>query len=417
MRNPIPPVIALVIIALVLVPTAQAAWTTSAEVPDAFRPNRDVAFTYHAESTSGVDAPLQWRITLHTCQDANENGWCESTEPSHMNHGQQTLSILGGQSGSQSWTVNLPGPEGTYLYHFHTACANNPCTTLPAGGAHNKTGTFQLRYTDTWQREIITSNPTSAGSSQQVTYQLTSTSADDRDFAGTAELYTTAPTGTEISKGAQPYTALASATTTLSWDDVTFTEIGTHTLRIADGESGDTTLQVNVRGVHLHAVQPRDTYTAGNRFGLYFTLEGHDASPGPEAISGAQIKLVVRNQTFIVHEQTLTMGDDGLAYAEVGTAEDHASLMWSATTSVTWHGTIYTPTAEGKIHVAPPRGGAELVENISAIRNGLDDLQLKGVHLDELGSRHVFLTSVRAVGAVALVIILVLLVIYIAIRV
>ena len=274
----ITPIAIATLLLLTLAPTALAAWTTSTTVPASFRPDRDVTFTYTASSSSGTDLPVQWRIFLLTCQDANANTWCEATEPRYVDHGSQNLNLLGGQSGSVSWTVHLDQPEGTYRYHFSTGCINNPCAGVaPPGGAHNKTGSFQLAYTNTWTRQIIATNPTSAGTTQTVTYRMTSTSVDDRDLSGTAELHSRPAGGTETSAGAKPYSANANTVVNLGWPGIAFPTIGTQRLRVTDTNAADTTLDVTVRGVHLHAIQPRTTYVEGARVSLYFTL---DIDPG-----------------------------------------------------------------------------------------------------------------------------------------
>lgn len=407
------PLVILALLLLAALPTAQAAWTSTASVPSAFRPERTVSFSYTVQSSSSLDAPLQWHVRLTTCQDENANGWCATNEAQYVDHGEKPVSLLAGQSATLTWSVNLAQPEGAYRYHFITRCSNNPCTSEPAGGAHNKTGAFDLRYTDTWTRTILATSPTRAGDTQTVQYELKSTSADDRDLTGTAQLYSTPEGEPERDHGAQEFAVNAGQQVTLSWPGIDFPDIGTQQLRTADSTGADTTLDVQVRGVHLHAVQPRTQYTAGNTFGLYFTLEGHGATPDPDPIDNQQILVTIYNGTFAVARHALVTDWNGQAYLSFQTAEDHANLTWQASASITWLGADYDAEANGTILVQ----SAAIADDVSAIRESLDELQLKGVHLDELGSRHVFLTSVRAVGAVALVIILVLLVIYVAIRV
>lgn len=57
---------------------------------------------------------------------------------------------------------------------------------------------------------------------------------------------------------------------------------------------------LSLRGVHLHVVQPRETYTADNTFGLYFTLEGHGDALHPQPLDNRQISLSIYNVTFLV---------------------------------------------------------------------------------------------------------------------
>ena len=411
--NRLVPILAILLVALTLTPTAQAAWTTSVSVPASFRPERSVTFAYTAASSSSLDAPLRWTVTLYTCQDLDADGWCETTDANRINHGGRTLNTLGGNTQTATWGVTLASSEGTYHYHFHTACLDNPCTGIPPGGTHNKTGTFELRYTDTWTRTIIATTPVRAGDSQTVQYRLQSSSVDDRDLTGTAHLYSTPEGEAERDHGAQPFSVNAAQQVTLSWPSIDFPNVGTQRLRVEDSTNGETDMEVEVRGVHLHVVQPRAEYTAGNTFGLYATLEGHGATPDPDPIWNQQVTVTISNGTFVVARENLVTDSNGQAYLSFQTAEDHTNLTWEASASITWLGADYDAEANGTILV---RGGA-LAQDVTAIRDSLDDLQLKGVHLDELGSRHLFLTSVRAAGAVSLVIILVLFVIYVAIRV
>ena len=412
MNRAIPHLI-LALLLLAALPTAQAAWTSTANVPSAFRPERTVTFSYTVQSSSSLDTPFQGHVRLMTCQDENANGWCTTNEAQYVDHGEKLVNLLAGQSATLTWSVNLAQPEGSYRYHFVTRCSNNPCTSEPAGGGHNKTGAFDLRYTDTWTRTILATSPTRAGDTQTVQYEFKSTSPDDRDLAGTAQLYSTPEGEAERDHGAQAFAVDAGQQVTLSWPGIDFPNIGAQQLRTTDTAGPETTLDVVVRGLHLHTVQPRERYMAGNTFGLYFTLEGHGDTPDPTPLENRQISISIYNGTFLVARQVLTTDSSGQAYFSFQTAEDHANLTWQATASVSWLGADYDAQENGTILVQ----SAVIADDVSAIRESLDELQLKGVHLDELGSRHVFLTSVRAVGAVALVIILVLLVIYIAIRV
>lgn len=405
----------LMLVILTLAPAAAAAWNTTTSVPSSFRPNRNVTFTYTAQSSSAADLPLQWNVDLYTCQDANTNSQCESGEPQFTFHGRRALSVLAGQSATASWIVNLDQPEGAYRYQFRTFCANDPCATQPAGGAHDKSGALQLQYTNTWTRTILATTPTNVGSTQTVTYRMTSTSLDDRDLAGTAELYSRPADAAESPQGPKPYSANANTVVNVAWTGVSFPTIGIQRLRVSDTNAPDTTLDVIVRGVHLHAFQPRTTYDAGARFSLYFTLEGHGASPDPQGIVD-DIVLVVKNASFTIAGASLRSDADGRAYANVTTAADHDFLTWNAQASGSWLSIAYDLTASGVVQLeAGPSVSTR--ENVTAIRENLTDLQLRGVHLDEIGSRNVWILSLRAVGAVALVLLLILLVIVVAIRV
>lgn len=418
--NRILPLSLLAVLLLSLMPTVQAAWSTSVNVPASFRPERAVTFSYSVASSSGLDAPLAWRITLYTCQDTDGDTWCETSDASRVDHGDRTINLVGGQSATVSWTVNLAPPEGNYWYHFHTVCLNNPCTgSFQPGGAHNRTGAFQLAYTNTWTRQIITANPTSQGSSQSVTYRMTSTSVNDRDLAGSAELASIPPSGVVALYPAKSYSAAAGSTQDVQWTSVTFPQIGTHMLEVADTEAATATLSVTVRGVHLHVTQPRAMYAEGARFSLYFTLEGHGASPDPAGIANADIALTVTNGSFPILSTTLRTDASGRAYANITAPADAQRLNWRATTSGTWNGVTYSLLPEGVVDFAPMvlANHTVLEENLTAIRENLSDVQLKGVHLDDVGARNLWMSILRGTGSVALVVLLVVLVIFIAFRV
>ena len=419
--NRIVPFSVLAVLLLTLVPTAQAAWTTSVSVPASFRPERAVTFTYTASSSSAADLPLAWRVTLYTCQDTDADTWCEVADANRVDHGDRTINLVGGQASTVSWTVNLAQPEGSYWYHFHTVCLNNPCTgSFQPGGAHNRTGAFQLAYTNTWARQIITTTPTSQGSSQAVTYRMTSTSVNDRDLAGSAELASIPPSGVVVLYPAKSYSAPAGSTQDVQWTGVTFPQIGTHLLQVSDTNAATSTFSVTVRGVHLHVTQPRPVYAEGARFSLYFTLEGHGATPDPGGIQSADIALTITNGSFPVLSTTIRTDASGRAYANVTAPADAQRLNWRAITSGTWNGVTYTLQPEGYVDFAPlvlSSNHTALEQNVTAIRENLSDVQLKGVHLNELGSRNAWMMTLRATGAVVLVVLLVLLVLTIAWRI
>lgn len=409
------PFLVLALLAIALSPTAQAAWSIGSSVPASFRPDRTVTFTYTATSSSAADLPLQWRVTLATCQDANANTWCDPGEARRVDHGERTLSLVGGQSGTASWSVNLPQSEGAYRYHFSVVCANNPCTTFQPTSAHNRTGAFQLQYANTWTRTIIATDPTSVGSTQTIQYRLQSTSADDRDLTGAARLYTTPAGQPERDHGTRALNVLANQQQTLSWTGIIFPEIGKQELRVNDSTGPETRMNVTVRGVHLHANQPRAAYEAGDTFGLYFTLEGHGSTPDPAPIANTDVRLTVRNGSFAVASATLRTDTNGLAYANVTTADDLSLVTWTASSSGTWLGIAFDLSQSGVVELTAGRH-ATLEENVTRLREALDEVQLKGVHLDEIGSRNLWMTSLRAAGAVILVVLLVLLVIVMTLR-
>lgn len=413
------PILTLVIIALFLFPVAaQAAgpWTTTATVPSSFRPNRSVTFTFTASSTSPTDLPVQWFVDLYTCADANGNGYCASNEPNYVAHGRKNLDATPGNSASASWSVSLAEPEGPRRYHFATACRSNPCLTEPGGEAYNKTGNFQLQFTNTWTRTILATNPTSVGSTQTIQYRIQSTSVDDRDLTGTARLYSTPATEVERDHGTRAISVLANQQQTLSWAGITFPTIGTQQLRVSDTTGPETLLNVTVRGVHLHSLQPRSEYEAGGTFSLYFTLEGHGSTPDPSPIPNNDIRIAVKSGSFGIGSGTLKTDANGRAYANVTTADDLDSITWTANASGTWLGIAFDLGQSGAIVLTPARH-VNLEKNITAIRENLSEVQLKGVHLDDIGSQNVWMLSLRAVGAVTAVVLLILLVLIIAWRI
>lgn len=408
-------IITTVFVLITLVPTVEAAWTSSVSVPASFRPSRTVTLSYTASSSSATDLPLQWRVTLSTCQDLDADTWCESTDANRVDHGERTLSIVGGGTQTVTWDVNLNSAEGAYRYHFHTTCTNNPCAGVAAGGAHNRTGAFQLAYTNTWTRTILATTPTSVGSTQTIQYRLQSTSMDDRDLTGVAQLYSSPPGQAERDHGARSISVLANQQQTLSWTGVTFPEIGMQRLRVTDTTGPASMMDVTVRGVHLHATQPRVQYEAGGTFGLYFTLEGHGSTPDPVPIANNDVRLSVKNGSFVVASATLRTDANGLAYANVTTADDLEALTWTATASGSWLGIAFDLSQSGIVTLTPS-GHAGLGEDLTSIQQDLDEVQLKGVHLDEIGSRNAWMTSIRAAGAVLLVVLLILLVIVMTLR-
>lgn len=405
------------VLLLIIAPTAQAAWSTSATAPQSFRPDRDVTFTYTATSSSAADVPLAWRVKLYTCQDTDGDTWCDFKDANRIDHGPRTINIVGGQTDTVTWTVNLPLPQGAYQYHFETACLNNPCTgSLQPGGAHNKTGTFQLAYTDTWTRQILTTTPTSQGATQNVTYRLTSTSQDDHDIAGSATLHSRPPDAPETDLGSRAYSALANTVSQVSWSGVSFPAIGTHRLQVTDTTQPETTLDVTVRGVHLHVTQPRLVYPEAARFSLYATLEAHGSAPEPAPIAGADISLNVLNGTFPMASLVLRTDAHGRAYASFPAPADAQRLEWRASAAGTWDGAPYNILRAGVVDFRADADAA-IEESLAVIRQDLNDLQLKGVHLDEMGARNIWVSMLRATGTVTLVIFLVLLVVFIAFRV
>ncbi|MFA5861579.1 MAG: hypothetical protein WDA16_07780 [Candidatus Thermoplasmatota archaeon] len=236
------------------------------------------------------------------------------------------------------------------------------------------------------------------------------------DLTGTARLYSTPAGQAERDHGTRTFSVPANQQMTVTWTGITFPDIGTQRLRVTDTTGPDTTLDVTVRGVHLHAAQPRPAYQAGGTFGLYFNLEGHGATPDPAPIVNNDVRLTVKNGTFTVASATMKTDANGLAYANISTSDDAQTITWSASASGTWLGIMFDLSQSGIVQLTPSGHGA-LEENVTSIREDLDVIQLEGVHLDEIGSHNVWMTSIRAVGAVIAVVLLILLVLIIAWRI
>ena len=410
------PIVLTLLVLLALTPTVTAAWTTSAGVPATFRPDRTVSFTYTASSSSGLDLPIRWRVSLYTCQDLDADNWCEHTDAHRVDHGQQSFLVSAGATQSLTWSVSLSSPEGAYRYHYHVGCFDNPCTGQAPTASDNKTGAFQLAYTNSWKRTILAPAALRQGDAATIQYELRSTDPNDRDLSGMAQLYTTPNGEPERAHGPKTFAVNAGQTTTLSWAGISFPTVGPTEVRTTDTTGPDSTATIQVRAVHLHVATPRATYTAGNAFSLYLTLEGHGASPDPQPLDGRTIIVRIFNGTNLLASHTITTDWQGQAYVRHQTAEDDADLRWEASTSVSWLAGDYDLDENGTVRIEPA-SLAGIAENVTAIRENLSDVQLKGVHLDELGTRNVWMTAVRAAGAVALVIILVVLFLSVVFRV
>jgi hypothetical protein len=406
------PLVITLLVLLTLAPTVSAAWTTSANVPSSFRPGREVTFSYTASSSSGLDTPLRWRVTLYTCQDLDADNWCEPTDAYRVDHGPRQLTPAAASSQTVMWAVALNTPEGAYRYHFHLSCIDNPCIGPAPAAADNRTGAFQLAYADTWKRSIVAPATVRQGDIETIQYRLESTSPDDRDLTGTGQLHTTPAGHAERAHAQQAFTAVANQQTTIAWSGIDFPTYGTTTLRVTDTTGPETMEKVEVRAVHLHVTIPRASYTAGNAFSLYFTLEGHGAESDPEPLEGRTLIVRIANGTTLVRTTTLTTDWRGQAYLRHETTEDDSNLTWTASTSLTWLGGDYDIDEKGDILVAPASLAA-IAENVTAIREAVEDVQLKGVHLDDVGARNLWITSLRAVGAVGLAFALVFLTLFV----
>lgn len=410
------PALVLALLLLQLVPFAEAAWTTTHTFPGSFRPNRTVTATYSVTSSSSFDLPIRWNVGLATCKDTTADGTCSPADTGYFVHQVHAVELLGGETTTRTFSVFLNAAEGTYTYSFIASCMDTPCTGQAVRPGDQKHGAFTLAYTNTWTRTISAPSPIAAGTTQTVTYTLRSTSVDDRDLTGTAELFAK-PNGTaETTHGTRTYNVLANAQTVLSWTGVSFPTIGPQQLRVDDTSFPfDTWTNATVLGVHLHVTQPRETYAEGGRFSLYVRLEGHGAAPDPQGIANT-IQLTFRNGTFILGTASLTTSATGESYATFQGAEDLAHVNWSASSTGTWNGIAYTVQANGTATFTS-LGGGVLEDDVAAIRKGIETVQLEGVHLDELGSRNLLLTSARATAGVAASLGIVFLVFFIATRV
>ncbi|GEM_PF-6041855 len=405
------PLLALILLAgLLLVPLAQATWNTTTSVPSSFRPGRSVTFSYTAQSTSGTDLPLQWGVRLLTCRDSNADAICSPSDASYTDRGEQTLSLSASQSGTLSWTVNEPGPEGTYTYNFNTRCTATPCTSQPAGGSADKHGTYSVQYTNTWTRTLTVPSTAPTGTTQTVSYQLTSTSVDDFPLSGTATLYSRPAGGTETPETAKPYSVAANNQVTLTWN-VAFSSLGPQQERLNDTFRADLFANATVFVVHLHVQQPRAVYAPSSIWSLYLTLEGHNGGTLPVALGGP-VTINLRNSSFLVGTTMPTTDANGQAYVSFVGAADSTILNWTANATGTWLGYTYAVTATGSVtfqNQTPP----DLSGNVTQLQQSVDDLALHGVHLDNLGQHDLLLTTGKAAlaalaftGVLALVIVI-----------
>lgn len=167
---------------------------------------------------------------------------------------------------------------------------------------------------------------------------------------------------------------------------------------------------------HLHATQTQQTHDAGSTIGLYFILERHDSTSKAEPVAGANVRVAVLEDGFVLAHQTVVTDEQGRTFASVTIAPASGAAHWSANASGMWLDSPFEAAAQGVVTFSRPPHEV-LAENITHVRNDLESIQLRGVHLDEVGSHNLWMTSLRATGAVAFVILLVLLVVHVAHRV
>lgn len=157
--------------------------------------------------------------------------------------------------------------------------------------------------------------------------------------------------------------------------------------------------------LQAHTLAP--AYDPGARFTLGVLLL-EDGAPVPNAT----ITVTLSAETFTLYSSTLVTDASGHAFVILDPPADVTNLTYEAT----WTASNASVLRAAGTVVFRDRVG-ELLTEAANTSEQFADVRLKGVHLDELGSRHIFLASVRAAGTVALVILLVLFVIYVAIRV
>lgn len=382
------------LVATLAAPTAAAAWSSSETHPASFRPGRTVVFSYTASSNSATDQTYSVAVQLHTCKDTNGDGRCALGDARLVSQPEQSATILGGGSQTFNFNVNLPEPEDPQMrfdYTVRCATGGSVCGGGNPLGA-GRQGNFALVYTNTWLREIIATSPVPSGTTQTVTYRLTSTSVDDRPLAGTAELFSRPNGGAERSEGTKSVTAPPNAVTNVQWTGVSFTGVGPQRERVTHSEysGADLTRDVTVQGVHLHVLQPRSTYEQGEAFSLYFEIHGHGSTPDPSPISGATITLRHRNGTYQLAQTTTTTDANGRAFATFLSPFDLTRDDWTATTTVTFVGNSYTVEASGTALFQPPAFAvASPAVNLTSVEEGIRRLESEGVHLDEIGIQNI----------------------------
>lgn len=380
-----------------VVQAAGNTWTTSVGVPSSLRPNRAVTFTYTATSSSSLDLNVAWSVDLLTCVDTNGDGLCTSgTDASYHDFGAKALNVNAGSSGSVTWTVNLADPTGPHAYNFNPTCAT-PCVGQAPVTGDTKRGAFQLAYTNTWTRTITVPAFVPNGTTAAVTYKLASTSPDDQDLDGTAQLYSTPNGSAERVESAQLISVVANAQQTLSWPFVAFAPMGRQQERMADST---TTTQAfgnaTVLAVQLNTTVPRAVYTSGDAFGMYVALTGRGATLEWQPLQ-ANIQIIVRNQTFVLANTTIRTDANGTAYLGFQPAVDLAEINWTSNTTVTWNGLAFAPVTNGTIDFAPAAFPTLDLSNVTALRGDVANLSFNGTHLDTLGTHNLLLEVGRVV--------------------
>lgn len=415
------PLLALIAITiLMLIPTAAAAWTTSASVPPSFRPNRTVPFTYTASSSSGLDLSITWSVDLLTCVDTNADGICTSgTDTNLHDFGAKPLTVSSGTSGTASWSVNLADPPGPHAYNFNPICPA-PCVGQAPTTSDTKRGSFQLAYTNTWTRTVSAPTFVATGSTAAVTYKLVSTSADDQDLAGTAQLYSTPNASAERSESAQAISVLANAQQTISWPNVAFAPFGRQQERVTDSTTSmQAFTNATVLTVQLNTTVPRASYAAGDAFGMYVTLTGRGATPDWQPLQ-SNVQVILRNQSFALANTTIRTDVNGTAYLGFQAAVDLAQIIWASNTTITWNGMSFALTVNGTIDFAPALPTVDLTnvtDNVTAIRAELTNVSFNGVHLDDLGTHNLLRQLGRVTLYASLITGVILLIVYASFRV
>lgn len=375
-------------------PLAAATWSSSESHPASFRPSRTVSFTYTASSNSATDITYSIGVTLHTCKDTSGDGHCDAADARLVSQPEQTATILGGQSRTFTFTFSLPEPEEpTMRFDYDIRCATQP--NVCGGGnplGAGRQGNFALVYTNTWTRELLATSPIPSGNTQTVTYRLTSTSVDDRALAGTAELFSRPNGEPETSEGVRTVSAPQNAVTNIQWLGVEFKGVGVQRERLAHTEypGNDLTRDVTVQGVHLHVLQPRSAYEQGEAFSLYFDLHGHGGSPDPSPLANVAITTTHANGTYPLAETSVTTDATGLAVATFESAFDLTADAWTATATATFAGNTYTVEVEGLATFHPPSWAAPPgAVNLTHVEEGIQRLEERGVHLNEIGIQNV----------------------------
>lgn len=406
---------ALLVIAavLALAGAAQATWTDTLTGPTSFKPGREVTFTFTASSNSAADTQTSWAISFRGCRDANGDNQCQNSEPRYhadvIPDPPGNLVVAGGASGSKAFTVTFADPEeDDLLVHVFVGCtttANGVCVGSrppppPCGQADTcayRQTLVDVRYTNTWTRDLLFTSPVKHGTTQNVQYRLTSTSVNDRDLTGTANLYSTPPGKPERDEGAKSVPCTANTVCTFTWTNVLFEGPGLLKEEVRGTNfAAPYAEHVEVRDVHNHQDPTDRKPPEGTTVGILVLIEGHGATTVPRA--GVAVTTTYKVDGVEVLTKTGTTDATGRAYWTVQFGSGVLDVDWTSTATTTWDGTSYTATANGHLEFEAVSTRA-IQENVTALRADVREIKTAGVGLSTEGLSNLLNHGVRALAA------------------